>query len=1087
MNKEQNVTFINKFANYIGLLIISICVTLGVFAITNTKNNDSLSNQFSSELFNINSSKVQQSFTDLGNINRNIPKDTKNEGICLRYPTYGTSLENITEEEKDNLIKESSLIFPGTNTYTSLNKDGNYLLDGNLTGKKIYKHTASIDMYEGNVSNEEKAVIRKIDINATIWRNYITGLYAAPGEIIKLEISQDDLEKIDSLTIAVGQVTHKNTINNIWKARNDFSRMPTIAGLFKTSETTFYFGTPMGGPIYLYHEKLGNFSCTISGAVTYPFYIHGYTTYEDFNKMSQSSAPYFDFEIWDKGVRHSGPKSRANFDYENLLKVGDLWEKICRTSNRVPTNSSADSGVGYIYDPFVAAGEAVAFVGGRIAVNAPLYWMHGALNYDSMVNSGFWGQIHEFNHHFQNYGMSGASTNEVTNNATSLLSYILYTNISSYRTNDDSSLSGWNRYLDPSISLKETLTNTSSQNGLNTYADIIHSFGVDNFIAATRKDTKKYTPTSWYQALSEVIDYDFSYYFETLLHQQIDEDVKNLYKDRKKFIPIASLYQTGRNYYSEDVEYTSNTVKPFYFKDKTDFILDFDKFLVYPSEFSCSIKNITSLDNGYLQKISDNKYRYVPNDKRKLSGEFKITFHLENSSVANDDISLTFNLGITNGNPEKCIYRYDSQIYSSPDEALNNNFDGYSSKDVISTKSTFLNGISANSIGYLNGKILIPSDGKYSLCLRAGRGNHALYLSSDGVNYKKYLEFSGDKNTFDNEASHNVVLNLKKGDFLYYKQITISNNHPDAYTELGWSINDNNTVSIQSTYLYDVNATINNSSFVSEVVYPYTYNENYIFYKSDISKEKIISVNQGAWDDTTKIDNILDGNPDTFYHSNNGNYLSSDNPFEIIIDLGESKTWNSIKLTRRQKGVNHLPIEFSIFGSGDSNKFEKVAEITKDNAIINGITSSAVFEEKEFRYIKLIVTDTSLQSGNKYICLSDIELSYTQNMVSKSNNLLEYYGDFSLNNKYLSSYGHLIEGKGTIKYTGDFSNFVLFVRQKSACQIKVIFDNHSEIINLSADDNLSPAFIKSLSKKSQHTIIIEVLEGTLSVDSFMTI
>lgn len=136
MNKEQNVTFINKFANYIGLLIISICVTLEVFAITNTKNNDSLSNQFSSELFNINSSKVQQSFTDLGNINRNIPKDTKNEGICLRYPTYGTSLENITEEEKDNLIKESSLIFPGTNTYTSLDKDGNYLLDGILTGKK---------------------------------------------------------------------------------------------------------------------------------------------------------------------------------------------------------------------------------------------------------------------------------------------------------------------------------------------------------------------------------------------------------------------------------------------------------------------------------------------------------------------------------------------------------------------------------------------------------------------------------------------------------------------------------------------------------------------------------------------------------------------------------------------------------------------------------------------------------------------------------------------------------------------------------------------------------------------------------------
>lgn len=66
-----------------------------------------------------------------------------------------------------------------------------------------------------------------------------------------------------------------------------------------------------------------------------------------------------------------------------------MWEKICRTSSRVPTNSSAESGVGYIYDPFVAAGEAVAFVGGRIAVNAPLYWMSGALDYNGMVKTVF--------------------------------------------------------------------------------------------------------------------------------------------------------------------------------------------------------------------------------------------------------------------------------------------------------------------------------------------------------------------------------------------------------------------------------------------------------------------------------------------------------------------------------------------------------------------------------------------------------------------------------------------------------------------------------------------------------------------------
>lgn len=52
--------------------------------------------------------------------------------------------------------------------------------------------------------------------------------------------------------------------------------------------------------------------------------------------------------------------------------------------------------------------------------------------------------------------------------------------------------------------------------------------------------------------------------------------------------------------------------------------------------------------------------------------------------------------------------------------------------------------------------------------------------------------------------------------------------------------NDNNTVSIQSTYLYDVNATINNSSFVSEVVYPYTYNEIIYFINQIYQKKNYI-------------------------------------------------------------------------------------------------------------------------------------------------------------------------------------------------------------------------------------------------------
>ena len=124
----------------------------------------------------------------------------------------------------------------------------------------------------------------------------------------------------------------------------------------------------------------------------------------------------------------------------------------------------------FLYDPFVAAGAAVAFVG-RNWCNLPPDWMNGALDYEGFMTNGNWGPIHEYNHHFQRYGF--VPGDEVTNNALSLLSYINYTQISANRPN----LDGWNKYLNPATSFKETIeqnTKGESTSSLNTYADIIH-------------------------------------------------------------------------------------------------------------------------------------------------------------------------------------------------------------------------------------------------------------------------------------------------------------------------------------------------------------------------------------------------------------------------------------------------------------------------------------------------------------------------------------------------------------------------------------------------------------------------------------
>ena len=133
------------------------------------------------------SSKTKQQIEILEEYPRTLQTTVSNEGLNERYPVYGTSLSNITDEEKDSLIKESSLLIASSSTYTEMDESGNLYLNGESTGKKLYKHTASDGMYYGNVLNNEKSVTEKITLEPLEQRNYITGLYAPAGEVIKLK------------------------------------------------------------------------------------------------------------------------------------------------------------------------------------------------------------------------------------------------------------------------------------------------------------------------------------------------------------------------------------------------------------------------------------------------------------------------------------------------------------------------------------------------------------------------------------------------------------------------------------------------------------------------------------------------------------------------------------------------------------------------------------------------------------------------------------------------------------------------------------------------------------------------------------
>jgi len=536
--------------------------------------------------FTTKTSKVLYHAEYLGTVERNIPKTATNGGLATGYPEYGKNMSDVlgaaNADKRNALISENGRLCTvnttnggAKNTYDAIRADGTLLLNGApVSGdncpQKLYKHTAAAGMYFGDVADSEQAIVKRVTFGPRSYSSYynVTGVYAPAGEVIKIEITEADMDATGGITVHIGQALYNGKANNIWTAKNVMNRMPVILNTFNiTKQTatlengvyTAYVGSFLGGPVYVRDEKV-DFSVTVSGGVRYKHYIYGYTTEREFEENAKSSAPYFDLEVWDNGVLHSGPKKYVkDYTYADLTKAAGLWDKIALVSTKVTTQ-----GIVFLYDPFVAAGAAVAFPGQR-SVNCPLSWMSSSLDYNAFVSSGTWGNMHEYNHNFQS-GWGRGNGGEVTNNALNIVEYSAFTKISSGRKLGAAGdgLSGWNRYTSPSWSLNQTLLNAvdgvNPEYPLNEYSTILHNIGQESFMdaIAVQKATPEYTQSfsGWYGALSEACHYDFTYFFSDILKTALDDGIaaKIQAKNYPVFIPVASIYQTGRSFYRYEYE-----------------------------------------------------------------------------------------------------------------------------------------------------------------------------------------------------------------------------------------------------------------------------------------------------------------------------------------------------------------------------------------------------------------------------------------------------------------------------------------------------------------------------------------------------
>lgn len=124
-----------------------------------------------------------------------------------------------------------------------------------------------------------------------------------------------------------------------------------------------------------------SFNVTISGEVKYNYYVLGYTTPEEYENNKESTAPYFDLEVWQNIILHSIPKSYVTSNsYKDCYDTANYWQKFTSVSSQTPESWTAKVSVNTMYEPFVVAGAAVAF-GGRATTNCPLSWLTFTTSY----------------------------------------------------------------------------------------------------------------------------------------------------------------------------------------------------------------------------------------------------------------------------------------------------------------------------------------------------------------------------------------------------------------------------------------------------------------------------------------------------------------------------------------------------------------------------------------------------------------------------------------------------------------------------------------------------------------------------------
>ncbi len=290
---------------------------------------------------------------------------------------------------------------------------------------KVKAHPAA-KAFPGAVDIKVKRVKKAVEIRTDRpgWRNrgiyaasrkkdwQSTGLYAAPGEVITVTVT----EKAADAGVSVRIGAHSDLL---WR-HNKWRRAPEICRSFEIKDAVTKAANAFGGPIYIEtpHDCTpGRFNVTIDGAVEMPWYIAGKTTAEEWKKMRDNPAPWGELQTAKvvltlptehvKGI--DDPAELMEFWDGVMDSCADLLGKGCdrKRAERFVTDTQISAGYMHSGYPLMAGLDI-----GSTFVDKARIMRNG--------HGGVWGLFHEIGHNHQNSLWVYRGTTEVTVNLFSL-------------------------------------------------------------------------------------------------------------------------------------------------------------------------------------------------------------------------------------------------------------------------------------------------------------------------------------------------------------------------------------------------------------------------------------------------------------------------------------------------------------------------------------------------------------------------------------------------------------------------------------------------------------------------------------------